>query len=290
MGGIATQAGLSADAILGFASALDQDMMKQEMSATAFQKFIMQMISKPAEFARAAEMDVREFTQLMEKDMNEALLRVLQGFSGQGGLMQLQPLFKDLGLDAARAASVIASMANSIDEIRTAQSIANKELTTGDSIIREFTTKNTTMAAEADKAKKRFEEIRIELGQKLYPVFIHFTKSGTSALKGLSGFITLWDDNRAAAVALTTAITGLTASLFRAQLMKAKDKAVTLAKTAAMKLEERQTLRQTAAEAKHTAQLEQERLAYFKTRLEEERKRKIRSVYGADSSNKGDER
>lgn len=36
MGGIATQANLSADAILGFASALDQDMMKQEMSATAF--------------------------------------------------------------------------------------------------------------------------------------------------------------------------------------------------------------------------------------------------------------
>ena len=34
MGGIATQANLSADAILGFASALDQDMMKQEMSAT----------------------------------------------------------------------------------------------------------------------------------------------------------------------------------------------------------------------------------------------------------------
>ena len=33
MGGIATQANLSADAILGFASALDQDMQKQEMSA-----------------------------------------------------------------------------------------------------------------------------------------------------------------------------------------------------------------------------------------------------------------
>lgn len=33
MGGIATQANLSADAILGLASALDQDMMKQEMSA-----------------------------------------------------------------------------------------------------------------------------------------------------------------------------------------------------------------------------------------------------------------
>ena len=65
MGGIATQAGLSADAILGYASALDQDMMKQEMSATAFQKFIMQMIKMPAEFAKSAGMEVSRFSQLM---------------------------------------------------------------------------------------------------------------------------------------------------------------------------------------------------------------------------------
>ncbi len=126
MGGIATQANLSADAILGFASALDQDMQKQEMSATAFQKFIMQMIKKPAEFASAARMEVKEFTELMQQDMNEALLRVLDGFKGQGGLVELQPIFQDLGLDAARAASVISSMANSVDKIREAQAKRTK--------------------------------------------------------------------------------------------------------------------------------------------------------------------
>ena len=162
MGGIATQANLSADAILGFASALDQDMMKQEMSATAFQKFIMQMIKKPAEFAKAARMEVNQFTELMQKDMNEALLKVLEGFQGKGGLIALQPIFEDLGLDAARAASVISSMANSIDQIREAQAIANSELTTGSSVINEFNTKNETMQAQAEKAKKRFEAIVLE--------------------------------------------------------------------------------------------------------------------------------
>ena len=180
MGGIATQANLSADAILGFASALDQDMMKQEMSATAFQKFIMQLIKKPAEFAAAAHMEVKEFTELMQRDMNEALLRVLEGFKGQGGLVSLQPIFEDLGLDAARAASVISSMANSIDQIREAQAIANDELTTGSSIIREFTTKNNTMQAQAEKAKRAFQDMRLELGEQLYPVVIHLTRLSTS--------------------------------------------------------------------------------------------------------------
>ena len=237
MGGIATQANLSADAILGFASALDQDMMKQEMSATAFQKFIMQLIKKPAEFAAAAHMEVKEFTDLMQRDMNEALLRVLEGFKGQGGLVSLQPIFEDLGLDAARAASVISSMANSIDQIREAQAIANDELTTGSSIIREFTTKNNTMQAQAEKAKKAFQDMRLELGEQLYPVVIHLTRLSTSAIKGLSGYLTLWKENRAAAVALTTATATLVTWLARHRLATLGLTAANIKRKAAAALE-----------------------------------------------------
>lgn len=209
MGGIATQANLSADAILGFASALDQDMMKQEMSATAFQKFIMQMIKKPAEFAKAARMEVNQFTELMQKDMNEALLKVLEGFQGKGGLIALQPIFEDLGLDAARAASVISSMANSIDQIREAQAIANSELTTGSSVINEFNTKNETMQAQAEKAKKRFEEVRIELGNELYPVLIHLQKTGTVFMKWFAALSQVVKNNRWILLSFTTALIAL---------------------------------------------------------------------------------
>ena len=272
MGGIATQANLSADAILGFASALDQDMMKQEMSATAFQKFIMQLIKKPAEFAAAAHMEVKEFTELMQRDMNEALLRVLEGFKGQGGLVSLQPIFEDLGLDAARAASVISSMANSIDQIREAQAIANDELTTGSSIIREFTTKNNTMQAQAEKAKKAFQDMRLELGEQLYPVVIHLTRLSTSVIKGLSGYLTLWRENRAAAAALTTATVTLVAWITRHRLATLAAGAATAIKNKLDNLARISSLRKAAATAKATAAEEAERLAYFKSRLEEEKK------------------
>lgn len=256
MGGIATQAGLSADAILGFASALDQDMMKQEMSATAFQKFIMQLIKKPAEFAAAAHMEVKEFTDLMQRDMNEALLRVLEGFKGSGGLVSLQPIFEDLGLDAARAASVISSMANSIDQIREAQAIANDELTTGSSIIREFTTKNNTMQAQAEKAKKAFQDMRLELGEQLYPVVIHLTRLSTSVIKGLSGYLTLWKENRAAAAALTTATVTLVAWITRHRIATLASNAATAIKNKLDTLARISTLRKAAATAKATAAVE----------------------------------
>lgn len=272
MGGIATQANLSADAILGFASALDQDMMKQEMSATAFQKFIMQLIKKPAEFAAAAHMEVKEFTELMQRDMNEALLRVLEGFKGSGGLVSLQPIFEDLGLDAARAASVISSMANSIDQIREAQAIANDELTTGSSIIREFTSKNNTMQAQAEKAKKAFQDMRLELGEQLYPVVIHLTRLSTSVIKGLSGYLTLWKENRAAAAALTTATVTLVAWITRHRIATLASNAATAIKNKLDNLSRISSLRSAAATAKATAAEEAERLAYFKNRLEEEKK------------------
>lgn len=197
LGGIATQAGLSADQILGFASALDQDMQKVEMSATAFQKLIQQMIKKPGEFVAAAKMPLAEFQKLMEVDMNEAIKRVLKGFNEMGGLNQLIPIFKDMGLDGARAASVVSAMASSLDKINEAQAIANRELTTGNSVLNEFNTKNNNAQANLEKAKKKFEEMRLKLGNDLYPVLVHLQKTGTVLLKGVAGFVEILKSNKA---------------------------------------------------------------------------------------------
>lgn len=206
MGGIAVQAGLSADQILGFASALDQDMQKVEMSATAFQKFIGQIMKKPEEFAKQAGMAVADFSQLVRTDLNEALFRVLQGFSGKGGYAELVNIFKDLGLDGARAASVISAMSNSIDKIRVAQSAANEQLRSGQSILGEYDTMNNTMQAQAEKAKKRFEEMRIELGNELYPVLIKLQRSGTVLMKGVAGTIQLFKEAPALIIPVVSAI------------------------------------------------------------------------------------
>lgn len=237
MGGIATQANLSADAILGFASALDQDMMKQEMSATAFQKFIMQMIKKPAEFAQAAHMDIKSFSNLMEKDMNEALIRVLEGFQGSGGLISLQPIFEDLGLDAARAASVISAMANSIDKVREAQAIANQELETGNSVLNEFNTKNNTMQAEAEKAKKRFEDVRIELGNELYPVLIKLQKTSTVGLKAFAEVLKFAKEHKMAVATLVTLIAYLNAARIKHTASVIAEHAASLKNLVTKKLE-----------------------------------------------------
>lgn len=197
LGGVATQAGLSADQILGFASALDQDMQKLEMSATAFQRLIGEMIKRPEQFVKAAGMPLQEFQRMLETDMNGAIIRVLDGFNKMGGYTELMPLFKDMGLDGQRAAAAVSAMASSLDKVAEAQAIANRELTTGNSVINEFNVKNNTMQANAEKHKKNFEDMRIELGNELYPVLIRLQKTGTVLMKGVAGFVQLVKENKA---------------------------------------------------------------------------------------------
>lgn len=197
LGGIAAQAGMSADQVLGYASALDQNGQAVEMSATAFMKLIQQMVKKPQEFVQAAGVSIDEFRRMMDEDMNGAVLRTLEGMEKGGGFQQLIGMFADMGLDGARAATVVSSLAKHLDQVREAQELANREMQTGSSVINEFNTKNETMQAQAEKAKKRFEEVRIELGNELYPVLIHLQKSGTVLMKGVAGFVQLIKENKA---------------------------------------------------------------------------------------------
>lgn len=264
LGGIAQQAHLSADQVLGFASALDQNGQAVEMSATAFQKLIQQMIKKPEEFVAASRMSLGEFRALMERDMNQAIQRVLAGMNEMGSLNTLIPMFEDMGLDGARAATVVASLAGSLDKVAEAQRIASEELTTGNSVLQEFNTKNSTMAAEQERAKKAFEDMRIELGEKLYPVVIHLTKASTLGLKGLSGYLNLWKDNKAAAVALTSAMAALVLWLTRSYIAQGKKRIEQAKSNVQEKIATMQAKARAAAEAKSTLQIEKKRLAELK--------------------------
>ena len=236
LGGIAVQAGLAADQILGFASALDQDMQKVEMSATAFQKLIQKVISKPAEFAKVAGMELGKFKQLIETDMNEALKKVLKGFSGAGGFDKLLPIFQDLGLDGARAAAAISSMANSLDKVEAAQEIANRAMLEGVSCYEEFSIKNNNMQANLEKARKKFQDTRLELGQKLYPILLKLTKTSTAGIKAISSATSWISKNKGVVLAviapLTLYITKITLLKTRLLLLTAAEKAGVVIKAA----------------------------------------------------------
>ena len=185
LGGVAKQAGISMDAILGFGSALDQDMQQVEMAATALQNFIMKLMADPAKFAKLAGLEVKGFTKLLNEDANAAIKQVLRAMNEKGGFQALIPMFQDMGLEGARAVGVLSSMAGSIDKVDEAQKLANKSMAEGTSVSKEYNIKNENLAAKLDKAKKAFQETALELGERLNPILLKSVHGTTYLIKAL---------------------------------------------------------------------------------------------------------
>lgn len=188
LAGVGAQTGISAANIIGFASGLDQSAMKVEMAATAFQTFITKLYEDPAKFAEYANMEVSEFSDLLKNDANTAIVTILKNLKDQDGFAALVPIFKDMGVDGARATSVLAAMASNLSAITDAQALANVEFDKATSLADEFNTKNNNMNASLDKAKKEFKNASIALGQSLNPVLLKSTNAITYLIKALASY------------------------------------------------------------------------------------------------------
>lgn len=189
LGGVAAQAGISVQNILGYASALDQSGQAVEMSATALQKFIMSLMGDPAKFARIAGIEVSKFNQLLKTDTNEAIKTVLRALSEKGGFQQLIPVFQEMGLDGARAVGVLSSLATNIGKIDEAQRISNDAFREGVSLTNEYNVKNENAAAQLEKRKKAFKDAAEELGRRLNPALLKSTNYVTYLVKLLPGLL-----------------------------------------------------------------------------------------------------
>ena len=180
LGGVAKQAGIGADAILGYASALDQDMQQVEMSATALQNFIMKVMGEPAKFAKLAGIPVKEFVSLLNTDANAAIKKVLLALNDKGGFSALIPLFKDMGLDGARAVGVLSALAGSMDKVDAAQKLASQSLISGTSITKEYNIRNSNLAATLEKLSQNIK------GWFTNSAFVSFLTGMVSSLEELT--------------------------------------------------------------------------------------------------------
>ena len=210
MGGVAKQARLSVTDVMGFASALDQNMLRSEMASTALQGLILKIYQEPAEYAKLAGMDVEKFIDLIETDCNEAILAFLSNLGQLGGMEKMAPILDKMKLSGAEAAGVISTLASNVATIRKEQEQANTAFTEGTSIVDEFNVQNNTVQAGLDKAKKTLTDLRVELGEELLPVMKYMISTGTLTVKGLKQIVSIFLSYKSTIATVALAVTGYT--------------------------------------------------------------------------------
>ena len=277
LGGLANQAGMSAAEVMGFASTLSRNMQRVEMSSTAFQKMLQNMIKKPAEFASVAGMEVQKFTELVSTDLNEAVMKVLEGLSGAGGFAKIVPMFKGMGLDGTRAAQAISTLANNLDQVIEGQAIAQQQMEEGGSMMQEYIKMNSSMEAELEKVHKRMVDAREELGKNLYPIGVKILDLVAKGTTGVSDLVTALREDAGVRGALIAGIAAYTVGLVRMRgqevLLLAQQKLKSIANLREQKenLQSIVLMQRTRAErAKNLIAMIQERKAVLQNAIAEE--------------------
>lgn len=186
--GFGKQVGLTQAQLMGYGAVMDENMLRDEMAATAFGQLLVKMTTNLDTFARITGMKVEEYKKLVTEDINGAIIAVAKSLRGRD-MQDLGKVFDAMNLDGQRAIGVLATLGDKVDDIQERQRIANKAFDEGTSIIEEYNIQNKTVQADLDKAKKKFNDLRIALGEDLLPIARYTITTGSLLIKLLSTLI-----------------------------------------------------------------------------------------------------
>ena len=191
LAGIAPNAKISIDNVMGLAATLDSLHQQAETSATAVGQTITKMFEKTDSFAKIAGMSLKDFSELLNTDVNEAFIRVLEGMSkgGDGGMKAITEAMGEMSLNGSRAIQVLGSLANSTETLRQQQLVAAEAFNEGTSITNEYDLKNNSLTATLEKQRKALLATSVEIGEKVNPLMSESLVIVNSGLKVVSSLI-----------------------------------------------------------------------------------------------------
>lgn len=178
LAGVAPQAGISIENVMGYGATLDQFGQQCETAATTVSQALTGMFKKPAEYARIAGMSLSEFNTLLNRDANAAFITFLRGLkNSEGGMSGMTRNLASLKLEGTRATQILGALATNVDTLVEQQVLANQAFADGMSIIDEFNTKNNNAQAQYEKSVKIIKNWTVEIGRSLTPAYYSLTNA-----------------------------------------------------------------------------------------------------------------
>lgn len=160
LSGIASQAHLTAAELLAFAAASDATGQEVEVSATAMNKFVVQLQTHYKTVAQAAGLSADALHSLLTAGRTaEAVVMVLEALGNKGGLSMIAPLMKDMGSDGARLTASLATMASNIELVKQQLETSRSAFEQATSVTNEYNIKNQNAAAIMDRMRNSWQKL-----------------------------------------------------------------------------------------------------------------------------------
>ncbi|MCK8492879.1 phage tail tape measure protein [Spirosoma sp. RP8] len=166
---------------MGLGAAFQELGLSAEISAGGLSNILLTAAKDTATFAQQLNMSEDAFKKLINTNPNEFLLQLAAKFKDVPA-DQLAKRLDDLGIKSQEATKVMSLLSGQTDIVRQKQDLANKAMTEGTSLQKEFNTVNSNAAAEYEKSQKAVALIATEIGQALLPAI-------TKGAQGLVAFV-----------------------------------------------------------------------------------------------------
>lgn len=206
LAGVGKQAGMTQAQLFAFGSVLDQNKVNVEKGATAVQNVLTALFAKTDKMATAAGLNVKEFSDLLSRDANEAFLLFISRLNELGGMDKVAPVLKEMNLSGAGVTQMLTTLAANVDAVRQVQEQATEAYRDGTSATNEAAKANATAQAQLEKQQKRLEDLRAELGEALLPIQVRLTEAQITLSRAFAAIIPYLTKYGAAIVALSTYI------------------------------------------------------------------------------------
>lgn len=166
--------------MLAFGAVLDSNRVSVEKSATAIQSVLSKMLADPADFAKKAGLAVDEFTAAIQRSSTDALLMFVEHLS-QLDKLDIAAILANLKVQDSGVIQTFNTLAGKVGDLNNQLEVSATAFAEATSATEEFNVQNNTVQAGLDKAKKKFNELAVQLGEKLMPV-MSYAISGSSAV------------------------------------------------------------------------------------------------------------
>ena len=193
---MAKTAGLTQAQVMGLGAMFETQGLNAEVAATALSKVIQKIGSDTEKMAKMAGLNVKEFSALVQTDMNAALIEFAKGIGRLGGITEVSPALKELSLTGSGVSSVVNILAQNLDKVATQQDLATRAFNEGTSATNEAAKANSTAAANLEKARNRAAELQQTMGEQLYPVYLQCIEGAASLSKVLASIVLVISRNK----------------------------------------------------------------------------------------------
>ncbi|GAB4042158.1 phage tail tape measure protein [Spirosoma litoris] len=160
IGGTLIPLGLSSAKVLGYAATLQELNVTAERGSTALVTIFQKMLTETETFAKVAGVPLKEYKDLIGKDINAAFLKYVAGLQKvSGNQTEFMSVLEKSKLTGAGEMEVLSKLSTNMSLLGERTDQAGKALTSTDSVLGEFAKRNYQLAQDLKTLDEAFDNL-----------------------------------------------------------------------------------------------------------------------------------